>query len=180
MSFETEWENELTLQLLELKPDDPVMEVGFGHGKTIQKAAVAVPQGLVAGVDVSPLMVKIAGEHNRNFVRNGRVKLALGDGAHIPYPDSSFYKCFSVHTVYFWPRPIEVLEEIHRILRPQGRFVLSFRYDDKALRTFPLSVYRFYPPDEVLSLLNAAGFYSGRIESRANSSRALFWAIGEK
>ena len=180
MSFETDIENEMTLRFLELKPEDHVLEIGFGHGKTIKKAAGLVPHGFVAGVDVSPLMVRIAGERNRHFLRQGRVQIKLGDGSHIPYSDSVFDKCFSVHSLYFWPEPVEALKEIHRVLKSEGLFLLCFRYDERALRSFPRSVYSFYKPEEVITLLEVSGFQCTAIESRVESSRTLFWAIGKK
>src|SRR5439155_10025246 len=32
-----------------------------------------------------------------------------------------------VHTLYFWPQPLNYAREIARVLKPGGRFVLGFR-----------------------------------------------------
>ena len=50
MAVETAPENDITLDLLELVPKDAVLEIGFGHGHTIARAAERANQGLVAGV----------------------------------------------------------------------------------------------------------------------------------
>ena len=51
MAKETAGANTAAVRLLELQPTDHVLEVGFGHGCTIEQVARLVPQGFVAGVD---------------------------------------------------------------------------------------------------------------------------------
>lgn len=53
MAFETSPENEKALQLLGLHSNSHVHDVGCGHGRTLARAAASVPDGFVAGVDVS-------------------------------------------------------------------------------------------------------------------------------
>lgn len=180
MSVETDMENNATLDLLNLKPTDHLIEIGFGHGKAIQRAAAALSEGFVAGVETSELMVRLASQRNRHFIRAGRVELKLADAATIPYPGHHFDKAYSVHTIYFWPNPKDQIGEIYRVLKPRGCFVLCFRYDKKALNTFPASVYKFYTGDQVSSLLGESGFGNVRLEMRQHSSRVLFWAIAHK
>jgi ubiquinone/menaquinone biosynthesis C-methylase UbiE len=169
MSVETDMENSVALDLLDLKPTDYVVEVGFGHGKTIQRAAAT-----------SDLMVRVASRRNRHFIRAGRVELKLADAATIPYPSHHFDKAYSVHTIYFWPNPKDQIGEIRRVLKPRGCFVLCFRYDTRALNTFPAGVYKFYTGDQVSSLLEESGFENVRLEMRQHSSRVLFWAVAHK
>ena len=46
MSFESRGINQVGLDLLELRPDDQVLEVGFGHGKTIRKGCALIENGM--------------------------------------------------------------------------------------------------------------------------------------
>ena len=46
------------LQVLELEPASRVLEVGFGHGRTLSRALELASNGLVAGIDVSADMVE--------------------------------------------------------------------------------------------------------------------------
>jgi ubiquinone/menaquinone biosynthesis C-methylase UbiE len=48
--------NALTMQCLDLVPDDRVLEVGFGGGDLIARMARVVTAGRIAGVDFSPDM----------------------------------------------------------------------------------------------------------------------------
>jgi ubiquinone/menaquinone biosynthesis C-methylase UbiE len=52
--------NAWTLSLLDLRPKDHVLDVGCGPGALIQALAAYVTNGIVAGVDLSPLMLQQA------------------------------------------------------------------------------------------------------------------------
>ena len=52
--------NRHAVGLLEVRPDDRVLEIGFGPGKQIQLPARRATAGLVAGVDLSEVMVEQA------------------------------------------------------------------------------------------------------------------------
>jgi len=159
MSAETAAANGEALKLLDLQPGDCLLEVGFGHGRTMERAAEALTTGFVAGIDLSREMVVMAEHRCRRLIREGKVAVAVGDSVHLPFPDLRFDKALSAHTIYFWPNPLVHLREIRRVLRYGGRFVLGFRSkDDKAIHDFPDSVYRFYTGDEAAALLQESGF----------------------
>jgi len=160
MAVETAPANMHALDLLELQATDRVLDVGCGHGRTVERAASMVPEGFVAGVDLSERMVRMARRRNRRYIAAGRVEIKNGDSARIPYPERSFDKVCSVHTLYFWPDPQRHLREVHRVMKSGGRFVLGFgpKEDEQAASQFPGSVYRFYTSEEVGNLLRQVGF----------------------
>jgi SAM-dependent methyltransferase len=182
MAAETAEANAHLLSLLGPRPTDHLLEIGFGHGRTIERAAALVPEGFVAGVDLSEDMVRMATQRNRQAVRERRVELQLGDSAHLPYPDCHFDKVCSLHTLYFWPDPEQHLREIHRVLKPAGRFVLGFgpRDDEKAIANFPATVYRFYTGDEVSTMLDRIGFEDIDMIRRSVSSRTIVFAVSHR
>jgi|RhiMethySRZTD1v2_1073278.scaffolds.fasta_scaffold51561_5 ubiquinone/menaquinone biosynthesis C-methylase UbiE len=167
MSHETESLNSAALAALELRPDDRVLEVGFGHGKTIRKAAEIVTGGFVAGVDFSETMLGMARRRCTKFVATGRVRLELADSACLPFPDQHFDKAYSVHTLYFWKDPAAHLREIRRVLAPGGRLVLGLRTNDdgSGAAAFPGAVYTFYGAEAVRELLRASGFADEIVEA---------------
>jgi SAM-dependent methyltransferase len=156
MALETVTENEITLELLELQPDDRVLEVGFGHGATMARAAAAVSRGLVAGVDPSLDMCRMAARLNRRAMARGDIELRQAGVEALPYPSGTFDKVFNVHTLYFWPDLIQPFREIARVLKADGRLVVAYRSDSAARREFPESVYRFRDDDEVRRALVVA------------------------
>ena len=48
MAHETVRENAIAIELLQLEPADRVLELGFGHGRTIRRIVERVPAGHVA------------------------------------------------------------------------------------------------------------------------------------
>src|SRR5260221_10670655 len=101
MARETVTANETALELLDLQTAQHVLEVGFGHGATIARVAAAVSRGLVAEVDPSAEMCRMATRRNRPAVASGRVELHQASVEALPFPDGSFDKVLSVHTLYF-------------------------------------------------------------------------------
>jgi len=159
MSAETAAANAQALTFLDLQPGERVLEIGFGHGRTIEQAAASVPLGFIAGIDRSKEMGRMAARRCRHLLRDGKVGVAVGDSERLPFPDQCFDKALSVHTIYFWADPIAHLREIRRVLRDAGRFVLAFRTkDDKMAEEFPESVYTFHTSEEVGGLLEASEF----------------------
>jgi ubiquinone/menaquinone biosynthesis C-methylase UbiE len=159
MSLETAEANDEVLRLLGLGEGDRVLEVGFGHGRTVERAAARVGAGIVVGVDASEEMVRMARQRCRHLIDAGRVRLELADGGSLPYADRSFDKAYTVHTIYFWDDPARHLRELRRVLRDGGRLVLGFHAKEEAVAaSFPASVYSFPAVDDVRMLLERAAF----------------------
>ncbi len=177
MAVETADANSTAVELLDLRPTDRVLEVGFGHGATVARLASAVREGQVAGVDVSEAMLRLASRRNRADIARGLVELRLASAEDLPYPDGCFDKVLCVHTLYFWREPERALAEIRRVLTRPGRLVLAWRHDREALRSFPESIYRFHDQDGVRRLLASAGFGDPRIVERARGGALLHFAV---
>lgn len=182
MAAETAAVNEQALELLAFTPDNHVLEVGFGHGRTLARAATFVPTGFVAGVDVSEQMLRMARRRNRQFIKEGRVEVQLADSARIPYPDGRFDRVYAIHTLYFWADPQEHLREIYRVMKKGARFVLGFgsKDDEQAVANFPATIYRFYTSDEVRLLLEGAGFARVHMVHHRISSRSVVFGIAHR
>lgn len=160
MGRETEAANRIALERLGLAPDDQLLEVGFGHGRTLAAAAQVVTRGRLAGVDPSEVMMGIARGRNTALLRAGRLDLRLGSSQRLPFGDGQFNKVLTVHTIYFWPSPERDLAELSRVMKPGGRIVIGFRPSEDAgfARDFPAAVYHIRSIAEVERLVSAAGF----------------------
>ena len=118
---ETLW----TIALLNIQPEDQVLELGFGAGRAIELVAAQVLRGHVSGIDISQAMVLAASRRNAKAIKTGRVTLRQGDLTLLPFPDNHFDKLFSIQTMYFWPDPLRALAEIFRVLKPGGIVVVT-------------------------------------------------------
>lgn len=180
MAKETADENEFALKLLQLQPEDAVLEVGCGHGDTLAKAANAVSRGLLCGIDFSPVMHGHAMRRHRRLVAEKRIEFRLGSSDRLPFEAQSFDKVLAVHTIYFWNAPLDHLAEARRVLKPEGRFVLGFRpAEDAGFRaTYPSEVYHIRPEAEVAQLATDAGFEVLDVRSHTSEKKRLSFLIG--
>lgn len=56
--------NEWVVSLMEVQPNDRILEIGFGPGVAIEKLSYLVTTGFVAGIDASEIMVRQARKRN--------------------------------------------------------------------------------------------------------------------
>jgi ubiquinone/menaquinone biosynthesis C-methylase UbiE len=179
MAAETLAVNERALQLLELELNSRVLEVGFGHGRTLARALELAPNGLVAGIDVSADMVGAFRSRQRRSDYRVLIEVKQASSDRIPYPDEHFNRVYAVHTVYFWNTPLVHLREIRRVMNGDGRFVLAFtpKEDARAVARFPKTVYRFYSIEETKRLLSEVGFGDVGIVREPIGSRDTVFAV---
>src|SRR5262249_8284748 len=91
------------IELLDVRPDDTVLEVGFGPGVAIQMLLRRVATGNVAGVDQSQEMVRQAAARNADALRSRRVDLRYGSVERLPFADASIDKALAVNSMQAWP-----------------------------------------------------------------------------
>jgi ubiquinone/menaquinone biosynthesis C-methylase UbiE len=172
--------------LLDPQPTDQILEIGFGPGIAIQALARRVPRGLVAGVDFSHTMVATARRRNAAAVKAGRVRLHYATADHLPFADHAFDKAFGIHTIYFWPQPQAALCELHRVLKPGGKLVITVLPREKWGGDDPDAVVgtpecRPYTGAEITRMMIAAGFSTTRVVADTDLQRpSNFSVIGVK
>jgi SAM-dependent methyltransferase len=121
----------LALAALEVRPDDQVLELGFGPGEGVRALAAFANRGVVWGVDHSEAMVAQATARNADAVARDQVRLRLARFESLPLDDATVDRVLAVNVAYFWDDGGAVLREIGRVLRPGGR--LSVYVTDAAV-----------------------------------------------
>lgn len=153
--------NRWAVALLDVRPTDRVLEVGFGPGIAIAEFARRVTQGRVHGVDRSAVMVRQASRRNRAAIRAGRVELTHAAVDQLPHFDEPLDVILAVNTLGFWTEPATRLHELRRLLRPGGRIALvSQPRCPGANRDTTVRAAR-----ELQDLLAQAGFTQIRVET---------------
>jgi ubiquinone/menaquinone biosynthesis C-methylase UbiE len=147
--------------LLDVRPDDKVLEIGFGPGVAIQLLLQRVPAGSVAGVDPSQEMVQQASARNADALRSRRADLRYGSVERLPFADKTFDKAFAINSMQAWPDARVGLREIRRVLKHGGRIVLGF------------TVNSGQPKEGVTEALDDAGF----AQARTVDGSKLFFAV---
>ena len=166
MARRNDYDARWTVSLLDIHPDDHILEIGFGPGVSTQYASEKATTGLVVGIDHSETMVQAARRRNADAIKAGRIELKQGDVASVPYPDESFDKVFSIHSIYFWERPVDCLKELRRVLKPDGLLAITIKPKDKwteAQRRETSSSTLYFSTD-LTQLFSKAGFHDVRVE----------------
>jgi SAM-dependent methyltransferase len=167
--FEHRRVNDLTLALLDIEPNQNVVELGCGSGYALAEATKRAAGGHVLGLDVSETMVAMATNRSREAVKRGAVSVRQIDGVDLGLEPASVDRFYSVHTLYFWQDVPEMLRQVRESLRSRGRLVLTFRPEGpKIPERFRDAAYRFYAEPEVQQLLIQAGFSEIRLVRHKN------------
>jgi ubiquinone/menaquinone biosynthesis C-methylase UbiE len=147
------------LEKLGLTPDDVLLDVCCGGGTLLQMALQTVNRA--AGLDYSPDMVTLAKENNPQAVAAGRLEVRQGDAVALPWPDAAFDAVANANAFVFIEEPLRFLHEVHRVLKPGGRFVMVTTAPRRFARVLYgpwYSALRLYTCDELAEMLREAGF----------------------
>ncbi len=138
-----------------LPADRNGLEIGVGTGR------FAGPLGIAKGVEPSRSMTELA--------RKKGIEVFHGVAEHLPFRDGEFDFALMVTTVCFLDDMGMAFEEVHRVVKPGGSFVVGFvdrasplgkayqaRKDENAFYKDAT----FYSVGEIVSALQQAGFRS--------------------
>ncbi|MBS1197665.1 MAG: putative methyltransferase [Proteobacteria bacterium] len=121
-SGQEKWAQEL-IGLLELQPDDTVLDIGCGDGRHTAHIADQLVSGHAVGVDCSADMIRHA-HHQHVPGRQGRLCFAVENAASLPFQEE-FSLVFSNAALHWVKDHRPVLAGIARALKPGGRAVLQ-------------------------------------------------------
>lgn len=100
------------------------IDLGCGAGQLAVKLAQQSPGLRVVGVDLSDEMLLRAEAHAQGAGVGDRVSFRKGDAGQIPFPDGALDLVVSTASLHHWSQPVAVLDEIARVLRPGGSFLV--------------------------------------------------------
>jgi cyclopropane fatty-acyl-phospholipid synthase-like methyltransferase len=114
------------LELLELKRNDRVLEIGYGPGVALERVLKTVDDGIVIGIDHSETMFKQASRRMATAISKGKLKLLTGDIESHPSFDTCFDHIYSANVIMFWKNPVAVFQHIQSFLAPYGDVTTLF------------------------------------------------------
>jgi ubiquinone/menaquinone biosynthesis C-methylase UbiE len=114
-----------TVERLNLKPGERVLDVCSGSGASAIPAAEAVgPKGSVTGVDLSEKLMELArGKAKAEGLRN--IEFKSGDMLELPFADAQFDAVVCVFGVFFVPDMPVAVRSLWRVVRPGGRLAIT-------------------------------------------------------
>jgi SAM-dependent methyltransferase len=153
-----------SIAALGLKDGESVLELGHGNCGHLNEVLSAGNNITYQGLEISVDMQKAAQHINSIAIAKGNAAFSLYNGIVVPFTNDSFDKIFTVNTLYFWEDAPALLSEIARVLKPDGRCIITFA-DKGFMEQLPFTQYGFNLFDKEKfsalidgSLLNITGF----------------------
>lgn len=149
-----------TLGQLGIEPGDRFLDVGFGGGLALERAADRVGSGTLTGIDPSADMVERASTRFRALVDAGQLELRCAGVEDLAGSADTYDKILTTNTVYFWPRLEPAFEALHGVLAEGGTMCVGFSGLEKMREFHRISRHGFNLHDEhvVKDVATAAGF----------------------
>jgi arsenite methyltransferase len=120
-------QRDATLQRLNLRPGEHVIDIGCGPGFLCKCMAAAIsPTGRVVGIDISEDLINFAMDH-----KSGEpIEYRTGNATALPVDEGQFDVAVSTQVIEYVADADAALREISRVLRPGGRaFIVDTDFD---------------------------------------------------
>jgi SAM-dependent methyltransferase len=106
-----------------LRDASPVLDIGCGEGWPSLYLARNI--AYVTGIDISAEYIRLA-QSTASLLSLANVTFQVADIEHLPFADGSFKGvCFGGNVFTYQSDPVRMLNEIHRVLAPNGVFALE-------------------------------------------------------
>lgn len=147
--------------LPEIDPKGAV-DLGCGGGRNAGELLRRYPKAHITAVDYSELSVEKAREYNRDMIAAGRCEVQQGDVSDLRLPSEVFDLATAFETIYFWPGLEKCFEQVAKVLRPGGYFMICNESDgtDATGLKFEKIIdgMKTHTASEIEAALRAAGF----------------------
>lgn len=154
-----------SIHALLIEDNEHILEIGHGNAGHLKSLLKIAKNLKYTGIDISETMHNEAKKLNKEF--KDQAEFVLYEGEKFPFEEEVFDKIFTVNTVYFWKEPVEYLNEIYRVLKDNGTFILTF--GQKAfMQSLPFTAYNFklYTNDEMEELISKSHFKRMKISEK--------------
>jgi len=170
------WNEEMrdeALALLDLSPDDRVLDVGCGTGFATEGLLQYTDD--VHGLDQSIHQMEKAFE---KFGKRDRVRFYRGDAERLPFRENVFDAVWSSGSIEYWPNPVDALAEFRRVVKPGHRVLVVGPDQPKTgvMQRVADAIMLFYDEAEADRMFDEAGFVDVEHhvqQARPGSPRAI-------
>lgn len=154
-----------SIKTLLIEDNEAVLEIGHGNADHVKSIVNKAQNIHYTGIDISETMHYEAKRLNEEF--KNQAEFVLYEGKKLPFEDKTFDKIFTVNTVYFWEEPVDFFNEIHRVLKDNGTFVLTFGQRN-FMEKLPFTQFDFilYNTDEMEQTVSKSHFKRMKISEK--------------
>lgn len=144
---------------LKIQDDDNVLEIGHGNCFHLKEVLALAKNIHYSGVEISETMNFEAIKLNTAFYKQNIAKFKLYDGVKLPFEDSTFNCAYTVNCIYFWEDTKGLLDEIYRVLKPEGKLAIVYA-EKEFMKTLPFVNDRFklYDEEDIQRVISGTSF----------------------
>jgi ubiquinone/menaquinone biosynthesis C-methylase UbiE len=121
--------NRIPVEKIKLPPSATIVDIGCGTGATLRRAADFVTEGVLIGVDPVARMLEIAREQTTAHPAAQRIEFRQGSAENLPVDDDLANFVFAFDSFDHWRDKERGLDEVRRVLHPDGQFVVVKDFD---------------------------------------------------
>ncbi|MBQ7437120.1 MAG: class I SAM-dependent methyltransferase [Oscillospiraceae bacterium] len=157
-------------------------DLGCGGGRNAGELLKRFPDAHVTAIDYSDLSVAKARDYNREMIASGRCVVQQGDVSNLQLAAESLDLATAFETIYFWPGLEKCFEQVAKVLKPGGLFMICNESDgtDAASLKFEKIIdgMKNHTVDQIEEALRAAGF--SKVKSDHHPSKPWITVLAKK
>jgi ubiquinone/menaquinone biosynthesis C-methylase UbiE len=97
-----------------------ILDIGTGPGYLPIEIAKKRPMVQMDGIDLSKKMIEVAKRNARNAGIVNQINFEEGNANKLRFEDNFYDMVVSTGVFHSWKHPVRALDEIHRVLKPEG------------------------------------------------------------
>lgn len=163
------------LALIKWEETWDVLDIGCGGGRNLQRLLRLCPKGRIYGIDKSKESIAFSRRLNSKNL-NRRCFVRLGDVCSLPYTEGYFDAVTAFESVYFWDPIKTALDEVFRVLRKDGYFLISIEACNPEAGkkwTERIPGMTIFSPDKIEKMLQDTGFRDIKIHVTKNEAQII-------
>lgn len=157
-----------------------ILDIGCGGGQNLLNLSIKFKNSTLFGIDYSPTSISLSNEICQGI--KNRVFLEVLDVHKMSFSDSKFDLVTAFETLYFWENLDIAFNEIKRVLKKDGKFMIFLEGTTKqTLEKWEnlgegVKLKNKLNPTEVKEILNKNGFLNVEIYSKDKSEKTCIVA----
>lgn len=147
------------IQLMEIKENEHLLEIGYGHGLGIERILSKINCN-ISGIDFSELMFKEASKRNKKHIEAGNVELHFGNFLDFEIQPNQYNIIYCTNVVYFWDELTKPFSKIKNGLKENGQFCfyMAHHEDLERMKFTKDGIFNKYTIEHVVDKLKLSGF----------------------